>query len=89
MFRTHPQAGLVEATAGNVVCLQADDADPERDGGWSVMVTGPAEVLTEPDVLAEARDLPLPPWTGSADAFVRIGAVVVSGRRLGDAPLLA
>lgn len=89
VFRTHPRAGLVEATAGNVVCLQADDAEPDADGGWSVMVTGPAEVLTEPEVLAEARDLPLPPWTGAADAFVRIGAVMVSGRRIGGTPLLA
>ena len=89
VFRTHPQAGLVEATSGNVVCLQADDADPDGDDGWSVMVTGPAEVLSEPEVLAEARELPLPPWVGAADAFVRIGAVMVSGRRLGGTSILA
>lgn len=89
VFRTHPQAGLVEATSGNVVCLQADDADPDTEHGWSVMVTGPAEVLTDRDLLAEARGLPLRPWVGDADAFVRIGAVMVSGRRIGspDLPL--
>jgi nitroimidazol reductase NimA-like FMN-containing flavoprotein (pyridoxamine 5'-phosphate oxidase superfamily) len=89
VFRTHPQAGLVEATSGNVVCLQADDADPDSERGWSVMVTGPAEVLTDGDLLAEARELPLRPWLGDADAFVRIGAVMVSGRRIGSLPPLA
>ena len=89
VFRTHPQAGLVEATAGNVVCLQADDADPDSDHGWSVMVTGPADVITEPDLLEEARRLPLRPWAGAADAFVRIGAVMVSGRRIEGTSLLA
>lgn len=83
VFRTHPEAGLVEATAGNVVCLQADEADPDTERGWSVMVTGPAEVLTDGEVLVEARELPLRPWAGDADAFVRIGAVMVSGRRIG------
>ena len=61
----------------------ADEADPDTERGWSVMVTGPAEVLTDGEVLVEARELPLRPWAGDADAFVRIGAVMVSGRRIG------
>ena len=48
------------------------------------MVTGPAEVLTDRDLVAEARELPLRPWVGDEDAFVRIGAVMVSGRRIGS-----
>ncbi len=89
VFRSHPQAGLVEATAGNVVCLQADDADPDADHGWSVMVTGPAELITDPAQLAQARELPLRPWAGGSDAFVRISAVMVSGRRIGSVSSLA
>lgn len=89
VFRSHPEAGLVEATAGNIVCLQADDADPDADHGWSVMVTGPADVITDPANLAEARRLPLQPWAGGADAFVRIRAVMMSGCRIGPVSSLA
>ena len=82
VFRTDAGAKLTAASAGNVVCIEIDDADPESHGGWSVMVTGPADVLTDEADLAQAKDLPLRPWVGRGDAFVRIKAAVVSGRRI-------
>ncbi|HEX2577544.1 MAG TPA: pyridoxamine 5'-phosphate oxidase family protein [Aquihabitans sp.] len=83
VFRTERGAKLRAASAGNVLCLEVDEVDPEGHTGWSVLVTGPAEVLTAPEDLAVASTLPLSPWVGAGDAYVRIRATLVSGRRVG------
>lgn len=70
------------ASAGQVVCLEIDDFDPEHHTGWSVMVTGTASVVNAPEELARARQLPLQPWVGHGEAYVRIEATIVSGRRI-------
>ncbi|CAN5433995.1 hypothetical protein BH10ACT1_BH10ACT1_22840 [soil metagenome] len=82
VFRTDPGAKLSAAANGNVVCLEIDDADPESHTGWSVMVTGTADVITDPEELAMAERLPLRPWVGRGDAFVRIRATFVTGRKV-------
>ena len=82
VFRTDPGAKLMAASAGNILCLEADQADPVNHTGWSVMVTGPAHVITDPDELSVARDLPLRPWVGRGDVYVKLQAVLVSGRRI-------
>ena len=84
VFRTDPGAKLMAASAGTILCLEADEADPVNHTGWSVMVTGPAHVITDPDELAKAHDLPLRPWVGRGDVYVRLQAVLVSGRRIVD-----
>ena len=83
VFRTDFGTKLLAATAGQVLCLEIDDVDPEAHTGWSVLVTGRAEVITQPDDLAAAKQLPLRPWTGSGDAYVRIACTLVSGRQVG------
>lgn len=87
VFRTDFGTKLLAATAGQVLCLEIDEVDPEAHAGWSVLVTGRADVITQPDDLAAARELPLRPWTGSGDAFVRIACTLVSGRQVGAVPV--
>ena len=82
VFRTDVGAKLTAAANGNVICLEIDEADPLSHTGWSVMVTGPSVVLTDPQELAQAAALPLEPWVGQGDAFVRIQAALVSGREI-------
>jgi nitroimidazol reductase NimA-like FMN-containing flavoprotein (pyridoxamine 5'-phosphate oxidase superfamily) len=82
VFRTDPGAKLMAASAGQVLCLEIDDVDPFAHTGWSVLVTGKAEVLTEPDDLAAAARLPLRPWIGAGSAYVRIRATLISGREI-------
>jgi nitroimidazol reductase NimA-like FMN-containing flavoprotein (pyridoxamine 5'-phosphate oxidase superfamily) len=82
VFRTDAGTKLLMASAGHVLCLEIDGADPVAHRGWSVLVTGQAEVLHEPEDLAAAAELPLRPWVGHGDAFVRIEAALVSGRRI-------
>lgn len=82
VFRTDAGTKLSAAAGGNVVCLEIDDAAPEVHTGWSVMVVGPAEILVDPVDLEAAAELPLRPWVGRGDAFVRITATLVSGREI-------
>ncbi|WP_421119654.1 pyridoxamine 5'-phosphate oxidase family protein [Aquihabitans daechungensis] len=87
VFRTDPGTKLMAASNGQVLCLEIDEIHPVLHTGWSVLVTGRADVLTDSDDLLAARRLPLRPWTGDGNAYVRIDAALVSGReiRLGNA----
>ncbi len=86
VFRTDVGAKLMAASEGAVLCLEIDHADPVTHTGWSVMVTGHASVLRAPNDLEAAAALPLRPWVGHGDVFVRIEATLVSGRRIAGVP---
>src|SRR4051794_33234321 len=58
VFRTEQGAKLQAASNGNILCLEIDEADPEFHTGWSVVVVGPGELLTDPEDLAAAQRLP-------------------------------
>jgi hypothetical protein len=61
-----------------VLSVEADDVDRVSHTGWSVVVTGRAEVAAERD------DLPLASWgRPNADHLVRVDAELVTGRRIG------
>lgn len=82
VFRTDPGTKLMAASVGQVLCLEIDEVHPALHTGWSVLVTGRADVLHEPDDLAAAASLPLRPWTGRGSAYVRIDAALVTGREI-------
>ena len=82
VFRTDPGTKLLAASDGQVLCLEIDSIDPVMHTGWSVLVTGRAEVLDDPDALHAVSQLPLRPWIGNGDAFVRIETSLVSGRSI-------
>jgi len=85
LFRTGEGLKLRQALEGAVVCFQVDDVDPIRHTGWSVLVTGHARALRDPDDLARVRRLPLRPWAPvDGDHHVAITIELVSGRGLGD-----
>lgn len=76
-IRTGPGALLDAALAAQVVTVEADDVDRRWHTGWSVLVTGRAEVAADRD------DLPVTAWArGDADHLVRIEAELVTGRRI-------
>lgn len=83
VFATDEGSKLDAAIRGNVVSVEADGVDPLYQTGWSVIVTGVAEVLTDPDDIDQASRLPLRAWApGPHRFFVRIPSTVVSGRRI-------
>ena len=75
--RTGPGALLDAALAGEVLSVEADEVDRQWHHGWSVLVTGHAEVAAERD------DLPVSAWArDDADHLVRIDAELLTGRRI-------
>lgn len=84
VLRTGAGGKYDAAVRGAVVAFEVDTIDRLDRTGWSVLVTGVASVVTDPDDRAHAADLLRDIWApGPRDEFVRIPTVLVSGRRLG------
>jgi nitroimidazol reductase NimA-like FMN-containing flavoprotein (pyridoxamine 5'-phosphate oxidase superfamily) len=84
VFRTAASTVLLDsAQAGATVAFEADDLDFERCSGWSVTVTGPIRLVTDPSEVEHAMRLPIHPWApGARDHVLCIQAQFVSGRRI-------
>lgn len=88
VIRTHGDSALALQTGnsgigGVVVAYEADHIDADTHQGWSVVVTGYARQVTDPELIARYRTL-LNPWVGaSADRVVSIRPDLVTGFRLG------
>jgi nitroimidazol reductase NimA-like FMN-containing flavoprotein (pyridoxamine 5'-phosphate oxidase superfamily) len=91
VFRTAEHGPLDEdlrtgiAGADYHVAFEIDEIDRGAQGGWSVLVQGPAHHVTgaEQD---EVRRAGVEPWApGDRELFVRIVPSRVTGRRVGDA----
>jgi nitroimidazol reductase NimA-like FMN-containing flavoprotein (pyridoxamine 5'-phosphate oxidase superfamily) len=55
VIRSHLGAAIVSRAAeqdGAVVCYEADDINPVRHTGWSVIATGMARLVRDPAVIA-------------------------------------
>lgn len=84
VFRMTPGARLMAAMDETVVAFEVDDYDAEADRGWSVLVQGIAREIKDSERLNRVRALPLRPITpdGSADRFVEVKMVTVTGREV-------
>ena len=87
IIRTHGDSALARQAAssgvgGVVVAYEADQIDPDTHRGWSVVVTGYARQVTDPERAARYSAL-LAPWVEAAmDHTVSIRPDMVSGFRL-------
>ena len=80
VFRTSQGSKLFELTVNSKVAYEVDAYDDKS--GWSVVVHGEAEVLSDSEDLEHAEQLPLRPWIPTVKTnFVRIHPNRVSGRR--------
>jgi len=85
VIRTVPGTKLDAAIAGMVVAFEADNYGTSNEPwGWSVLVRGIAEEITDPTELQSVRALPLQSWAfdGSADRYIKIAPTMISGRRI-------
>lgn len=83
VFRTAAGTKFDAAVRGNFVAFEIDEADDTYHVGWSVLVTGVAEEITDADERREVEALPLKPWApGEKDHFLRIRPVTITGRRI-------
>ena len=85
IVRSHLGAAIAARTGsgdGTVVCYEADDLDPVRHTGWSVIATGMARLVREPAVIARYEQL-LEPWVqGQMDYVIAIEPQMITGIRL-------
>src|SRR5579875_895490 len=85
IVRSHLGAVIVSRAAaadGAVVCYEADDLDPVRHTGWSVIVTGMARLVRDPEAI-KRYERALEPWiAGQMDHVISIEPRFVSGIRL-------
>jgi uncharacterized protein len=82
VFATDEGSKLDAAITGQVVCVEVDDIDTVCRTGWSVIVTGIADLVSDRVEFEEAR-LQLHPWApGPHPFFVKVPSSLISGRRL-------
>ncbi|QTE02427.1 pyridoxamine 5'-phosphate oxidase family protein [Streptomyces cyanogenus] len=83
LLRTSAASELARAVDGAVVAFEADAIDVARQAGWSVVVTGHAEIVTDRAERGRLERMVPGSWAPSPDeAFVRVAAELVTGREL-------
>ena len=87
VFRTARGSKLSAAEGRNLVAFEADEYDEHTQSGWSVVVTGRAEVIYEDAEIQRLSQLGLHPWLTAAGRpfWIRIRATTVSGRATAQA----
>jgi nitroimidazol reductase NimA-like FMN-containing flavoprotein (pyridoxamine 5'-phosphate oxidase superfamily) len=82
VFRTMPGTKLHDASLNAVVALQADHYASLHDPvGWSVLVQGMTQEVTDPTWLSAVRMLPLGSWATDG-TYVALEPAIVSGRQI-------
>lgn len=80
VFRSAEGSKLMEVTVNEHVAFEIDGWND--NDGWSVIVHGHAEVISDEAELRRAERLPLLPWVPTVKTnFVRVVADQVTGRR--------
>lgn len=85
LFRTTPHGVAAALLAGaDDVAFEVDYHDDLYQLGWSVLLVGRTERVTDPETVAELSTRRRPnPWAaGERPAFVRLVPHVISGRRV-------
>ncbi len=83
VFRTAPGTKLHRATANAVVAFEADDhSSAHHRFGWSVLVRGVAQPITDPLLLTGALALRSKAHDWDRDAYSRLEPAIVSRRRV-------
>ena len=83
VFRSARGSKLTAVLLSTEAAFEIDGTDPDADGGWSVIVIGTAEEVTQPTEVARLGRLGLRPLApGDKPHWIRIRSTVVSGRRI-------
>jgi hypothetical protein len=84
VFRTRAGSKLARLEVGHYVGFEADAYDAGGHTGWSVVVSGLAEVVRSDAECLRFDTLGIPPWGGAAadQVWVRIRPASINGRRI-------
>lgn len=90
VLRTTPGSLLDRYADGAPLILEVDNVNHERWQGWSVVVRGQGERITQSQLtVRELGSFPPPPWAPGRSVWIRLQVEEISGRKLGPGPLLA
>ena len=83
VFRTARGSKLSAAEGESLVAFEADEYDEQTRTGWSVLVTGRAEVVYDEAEVQRLSQRGLHPWATAVERpfWIRIRATSVSGRQ--------
>jgi nitroimidazol reductase NimA-like FMN-containing flavoprotein (pyridoxamine 5'-phosphate oxidase superfamily) len=83
VFRTDAGSKLDAAVRGDRVAFEIDGFDALEQTGWSVVVRGTAELVTDGAELRLLQGMALVSWApGLKPIYVRLDAAVVTGQRI-------
>lgn len=83
VFRCSGGTKLISLLAAARAWFEVDEIDPARRTGWSVIIAGVTEPVTQRHEVARLERLALHSWVAGPDAhWIRVRARVVSGRRI-------
>jgi nitroimidazol reductase NimA-like FMN-containing flavoprotein (pyridoxamine 5'-phosphate oxidase superfamily) len=84
VFRTGVGAKLEAAARREVMGFEIDDWDPAEQTGWSIVISGRADLVADEVLIAEYEAMGLPEWVqrDRVAGWVRIAPTQISGRRL-------
>lgn len=85
VMRTANGSRLAAAANGGVLVFEVDDVDPIARTGWSVVVTGTAEVVIDRLRQAQIHSVVEPFAPGAGDVYIRLPLTLVTGRRVVEA----
>ncbi|MET8331474.1 pyridoxamine 5'-phosphate oxidase family protein [Streptomyces sp. NPDC005181] len=82
-FRTAP-GSTPAAAAGHVVAFEVDHIDDALSQGWSVLVTGTASTVTDPNAVQQLNEAAYTdPWPdGRRDLWLTVALTRLTGRRI-------
>ena len=81
VFRTREGTKLAALRRSTQAAFEIDEIDPASRRGWSVIVTGVTEEVTDTSELGRLGGIAFEPWAAGADGrWIRIRARTVSGR---------
>ena len=86
VIRTARGSRLERAADGGLFAFEVDEVDDVARVGWSVVVTGEAEIITD-EQDRQRLDAVLRAWVpGIKDVFIRIPMTIVTGRSIATVP---
>ena len=87
VFSTRTEGVLTAAvTDDRRVGFEVDQIDDAMSEGWSVIISGRARLVDDPEELERIAELGIEPWPGGRrEAVIRIETGAISGRRIRQA----
>lgn len=84
-FRTSPDGAFGRGPDYRSASFQIDEHDAQRMAGWSVLLSGKAEAVSDSELLTAlwGRRMAEPWGGGQRDSFIGIEPTLVTGRRVG------